>query len=315
MRKKRFPRKKPGKNKKIQSGSLPDRRAMDKMMADVTRLIQEQELDSIDEINAYLQQMMNSGEPIPSTAPRTPLEQAQERMYEAWEAKGKQRIKLAKEALSISEDCADAYVLLAEESAKTLAEARDLYAKGVAAGERALGEEMFAEAEGHFWGVLETRPYMRARAGLASCLWQLDQREEAIKNYQEMMQLNPGDNQGIRYVLLTCLLEEGMDTQIEQLLSEYEDDVAAAWLYNWALFLYRQKNSSKKARAKLFEALKYNPHTPSYLLGRKRLPNQLPPYMGFGDESEAAYYVAEAGHMWLQEEGALDWMRAISTEA
>jgi tetratricopeptide (TPR) repeat protein len=317
MRKKRSPRKKTGtkKSKNIHSEPMPDRRAMDKMMADVTRLLQEQEFDSIDEINAYLQKMMNAGEPIPSSEPRTPLEKAQECMYEAWEAKGKRRIKLAKEALSISEDCADAYVLLAEESAKTLAEAATLYANGVAAGERALGEEMFAEAAGHFWGVLETRPYMRARAGLASCLWQLDQREEAIIHYQEMLKLNPGDNQGIRYVLLAYLLEENMDAQIEQLLSEYEEDAAAAWLYNWALFLFRQKKSGKKARTKLLEALKYNPHVPSFLLGRKRLPNQLPPYMGFGDESEAAYYVAEASHLWLQEEGALDWMRTISTEA
>lgn len=315
MSKKRLPRKKSGKKKKaMPSDSFPDRRAMDKMMADVTRLLQDQEFDSIDDVNAYLQQMMNSGEPIPSVEPRTPLEKAQERMYDAWDAKGKRRVKLAKEALAISEDCADAYVLLAEESARTLAAATDLYAKGVAAGERALGEEMFVEAAGHFWGVLETRPYMRARAGLASCLWQLDQQEEAIIHYQEMLKLNPGDNQGIRYILLTCLLEEGKDTQIKQLLSEYEDDVAAVWLYNWSLFLYRQKTSGKKARAKLLEALKYNPHVPSYLLGRKRLPNQLPPYMGFGDENEAAYYVAETGHLWLQEEGSLDWMRTISTE-
>jgi hypothetical protein len=143
-----------GKSKEKQSKPIPDRRSMDKMMADIGRLLESQKFDSIEDVNAYLQELMASGESIPSAAPRTPVEQAQELMHEAWEASGKQRIKLAKEALVISEDCADAHVLLAEESARTLVEARDFYAAGVKAGERALGEDLFEEAVGHFWGLL-----------------------------------------------------------------------------------------------------------------------------------------------------------------
>lgn len=305
-----------GKSKKTQPNPIPDRRSMDKMMADIGRLLESQEFEDIDEVNAFLQQVMATGEPIPAAAPRTPLEEAQELMYEAFEASsGKQRIKLAKKALTISEDCADAYVLLAEESAGSLEEARDLYTAGVEAGKRALGEEMFAEAEGHFWGVVETRPYMRARAGLANCLWQLGQHQAAIGHYEEMLRLNPGDNQGIRYLLLTAYLAEDMDTKAERLLGEYEDDASATWLYNRALLVYRQEKSGKKARTQLQEALQYNPHVPAYLLGRKRLPKQLPPYVGFGDENEAVYYVAESGHLWVEQEGALDWLHRVSTES
>lgn len=240
----------------------------------------------------------------------------QDLMYEAFEASLRtQRIKLAKEALAISENCADAYVLLAEESARSLEEAGDLYAAGVEAGKRALGEKMFAEAEGHFWGVVETRPYMRARAGLASCLWQLGQRQAAIEHYEEMLRLNPGDNQGIRYLLLTAYLAEGLDAAAERLLDEYEDDASATWLYNRVLLIYRQEKSGKKARAQLQEALQYNPYVPAYLLGRKRLPKHLPPYVGFGDENEAVYYAAEASHLWVEQEGALDWLQRVSTES
>jgi len=317
MSKKRTQKKRrPGKSKKTQPNPIPDRRSMDKMMADIGRLLESQEFEDIDEVNAFLQQVMATGEPIPAAAPRTPLEEAQELMYEAFEASsGKQRIKLAKKALTISEDCADAYVLLAEESAGSLEEARDLYTAGVEAGKRALGKGMFAEAEGHFWGVVETRPYMRARAGLANCLWQLGQHQVAIEHYEEMLRLNPGDNQGIRYLLLTAYLAEAMDTKAERLLGEYEDEASATWLFNRALLLYRQEKSGKKARAQLQEALQYNPHVPAYLLGRKRLPKYLPPYVGFGDENEAVYYVAEAGHLWVEQEGALDWLQRISTEA
>src|SRR3954470_9174967 len=94
-----------------------------------------------------------------------PTTKAQEVMYEAWErTTSRSRIALARKALTISPLCADAYNLLADE-AKTPEEARDLYIRGVEAGQLALGPEGFEEFDGHFWGFLETRPYMRARHG------------------------------------------------------------------------------------------------------------------------------------------------------
>ena len=113
---------------------------------------------------------------------RSAVDEAQEIMYDAWEAPTRQRaVALARKALEVSPDCADAYNLLAEETAETLEEAIELYEKGVEAGERALGKKAFKEDVGYFWGLLETRPYMRARAGLAQCLWVAGQGEEAVE--------------------------------------------------------------------------------------------------------------------------------------
>jgi len=61
----------------------------------------------------------------------------------------------AHKALGISPLCADAYVLLAEEAARSIKEARDYYAKGVEVGELALGPRRFKEYAGHFWGILD----------------------------------------------------------------------------------------------------------------------------------------------------------------
>lgn len=30
--------------------------------------------------------------------------------------------------------------------------------------------------------------------------------------------------------------------------------------------------------------------------------------MGLGDETEVQHYVAKAGHLWLEQEGAVDWL-------
>jgi tetratricopeptide (TPR) repeat protein len=229
-------------------------------------------------------------------------------MYEAWDSFGKRRVELARRAFDISKDCADAYVLLAEETARSLNEAKDLYEQGVRAGERGLGSQ-FEEYVGHFWGIMETRPYMRARAGLAQCLWMLGGRQQAIEHYTDMLRLNPNDNQGIRYILANCLLEEGSDDALWKLLEQYEDDAAATWLYSRALWVFRQGGVSEKANRHLKEALGGNRFVPSYLLGKKRLPKRLPEYIGLGDENEAIAYAAEAMKAWQKTEGALEWLR------
>lgn len=236
-----------------------------------------------------------------------PLEQAQEMIYQAWEASGRQRLKLARQALTLSEDCADAYVLLAEE-AGSLHDAKVLYEQGVAAGERALGSDIFIEDVEHFWGILETRPYMRARAGLAECLWSLGHQEEAISHLQELLRLNPGDNQGIRYLLMYRLLECNDDTAVPQLLERYEDEATASWAYSRALWTFRQEGPSPLANKALKQAVEANPHVPHFLLGKKHLPKKLPPYVGFGDESEAACYVAQGLKVWRLIPGALEWL-------
>ena len=116
---------------------------------------------------------------------RTPLDAAQQLIYDAWEAPTvRKAVELARKALTSSPDCADAYVLLAQDAARDPGEALELYAKGVAAGERALGKRAFKRDVGYFWGLLETRPYMRARAGLAQTLWEFGRHQEAIHHYQ-----------------------------------------------------------------------------------------------------------------------------------
>jgi len=99
------------------------------------------------------------------SAPPTSLEKAQNLIWQAFESDDpERRCQLAQQALAICPDCADAYVLLAENAASR-GEALDLYTRGVAAGERALGAQALQEYAGHFWGFLQTRPYMRAREG------------------------------------------------------------------------------------------------------------------------------------------------------
>lgn len=235
---------------------------------------------------------------------------AQDLMYDAFEADGARRVALAREALTISADCADAYLLLAEEQAATLEEARELLEQGVAAGERALGAEPFEEDVGYFWGLIETRPYMRVRAALAETLWALGRHEDAVAHQRELLRLNPNDNQGVRYRQAEWLLALERYEELDELFTTYKDDAAAAFAYTKALAAFRRRGDSPESKALLAEARNQNPHVPAYISGRKRLPARLPDYVGFGDASEAIDYAAGAQEQWANVPGALAWLAA-----
>jgi tetratricopeptide (TPR) repeat protein len=287
---------------------VADRRALEKVSANLTRLLAEQSFETMEEANEFISQFVGTKDiPLPERE-LTPLEQAQDKMYEAWEARSrKARVRLAREALAISPDCADAYVLLAEETARTPDEALRLYEEGMRAGERALGPEAFAEDVGNFWGTLETRPYMRARAGVAECLWEMGETASAVEHYQELLRLNPGDNQGNRYPLAQLLLQEGKNEELGALLEEYGEKASAEWAYTRALWLFRHEGASPRASRTLQEAFDENRFVPIFLLDLQPLPEDPPEYISPGEESKAVDYLINNGDYWIDTPGASEW--------
>ena len=237
---------------------------------------------------------------------------AQNVMYEAWErTTSRSRIALAHKALGISPLCADAYVLLAEEAARSTEEARDYYAKGVEAGELALGPRGFKEYAGHFWGFLETRPYMRARAGLAGTLVQLGDVAGALAHYRNMLKLNPNDNQGIRYVLAGCLFRQDDGSALKELLAAHEDG-SAFWLYTRALMAFRESGEDEQAAALVRDAWSANEHVPAILAGTKPPVISDNGYVTMGGPDEATYYVTECGPAWHRTPGAVTWLTKLA---
>src|SRR5688500_10295670 len=82
---------------------LPDRRALERNVADMTQALAGQEFRSPEEIDVYLQELLARG-PLPRRRPTSTVEQAQDLMYDAWAAVGPQRVKLARKALQVSAD-------------------------------------------------------------------------------------------------------------------------------------------------------------------------------------------------------------------
>jgi tetratricopeptide (TPR) repeat protein len=245
---------------------------------------------------------------------QTALKKAQDLAWDAMDAPTrKAAISLARQALKISPDCADAYVILAQEYATTVHEAIHYYQAGVAAGERAIGPEGFLKLKGFFWGELETRPYMRARAGLAESLWEIGKFKEAIDHLQDMLRLNPNDNQGLRYLLAAHLFESGEIAPLKQLLNKYRE-VSAAWVFTKALLLFNEKGDTAETQKALSKAMNFNPYVVQYLTGQKKLPKQLPDYIGYGDNNEAVDYAYRYIAGWSKVPGALKWLKSLHPE-
>jgi tetratricopeptide (TPR) repeat protein len=291
------------------STGLPDRRVMERVLVEVERFVVRSDIEDPAALDrAVRERFAGSLDALPSTAV-TPLDRAQELVYRAAEARGRRRVQLARRALLISADCADAYVLLAEHAGDD-ERARELYAAGVAAGERALGPHAFEEDVGRFWGIVATRPYMRARFGLAQCLEDLGRRDEALEHYRELLRLNPDDNQGVRAVLLPALLSAGLDEEAGELLARYEQDPSALWRYGQALWTFRREGDSRPARERLREAVRANRHVPRYLAGRAEWPHAVPSAYAFGSEEEAVLCALQLGEAWRGTPGAARWLEA-----
>ncbi len=286
-----------------------DRRAQDKTMLAVELLMAQRNPETIDEANAILSREIKGRIPeLPP--PATPLERAQWLCFEAFECRGRRQVQLAKQALSVCPDVADAYCILAEHRGYDPAAACELFRQGVEAGRRALGEEPFDDPEFPFWGAIRSRPYMRARQGLAETLKALGRKQEAADEYRAILQLNPNDNQGIRYQLAPLLLESNRLDELDGLLSrkEYRDDGSAEWAYVRALLAFRRSAASPEARSELLAAMDCNSHVPKYLLGRAELPPSPPPFFTPGDEREAVIVACSQKSLWEQTPKALDWL-------
>jgi tetratricopeptide (TPR) repeat protein len=125
-----------------------------------------------------------------------------------------------REALRLDPGHADAWVHVGNRrfEEERVAEALPLYERGQAAAEeRTIGDP--ARYPAPFWLDVDSRPFMRALHGRGLCLWRLGRTDEARQVFARMLELNPNDNQGVRFLLHD--LDEGLSWE-ESLVRDEE---------------------------------------------------------------------------------------------
>ncbi len=279
--------------------------ARDDMMRDLTRLLGRQDFANIDEVNAFLQREV-MGKPLPRVKAVTNRERAEDLVMSARNERSLVKVRTkAANALALDADCIAAHQLLAEVAegpVAALAHCRD----GIAAGDRALAQEL-RDGDATLWYNPIGRQYLMVRFTYADLLWQSGDRPAALDEARAILRLNPGDNQGTRYVLLGWLMRAGSVAAIDALLAEF-DDASASWMFTIALHQYRMRGPVAEANKALHAAMTQNAHVIPMLLGEVAMPEELPDSYILGHETEAALYVNASISTWIDAVGAMEWL-------
>uniref|UniRef100_A0A674NS66 Suppression of tumorigenicity 7 like n=1 Tax=Takifugu rubripes TaxID=31033 RepID=A0A674NS66_TAKRU len=239
-------------------------------------------------------------------------------MQKAWRERNPQaRIRAAYQALEMNQDCAAAYVLLAEEEATTITEAERLFRKALS-----IGKSGLYSAQRHRNRNINLLVYIKRR--LAMCARKLGRVKEAVKMMRDLMKEFPLLGMlNIHENLLEALLELQAYADVQAVLAKYDDislPKSATICYTSALLKARAvsdkfspeaasrrglSSAEMNAVEAIHRAVEFNPHVPKYLLEMKSL--ILPPehILKRGDSEAVAYAFFHLQH-WKRAEGALN---------
>ena len=254
----------------------------------------------IDEANEKLQEfikMYNNGE---MEYKNTPLDDAYEILEEAHNARNeKEALRLAKKAYEKSSECFDAILFqcdLEENGIKRMKLLND----GLEFEKNRLTKEKYFDKEniGYFYGIFETRPYIRGLVIKIEYLLEEGKLRQAASVCKEVLKLNENDNLGARYLLMAiyAVLEEEKD--MLDLYKKYpEEDLEMLF----PLFaIYYKIGNDKKAKDYLNRIDKCNSNFVKYFKGTIKPSEKVNPgYYSRGDSSEIFMYLSRYDYLLI----------------
>ena len=144
--------------------------------------------------------------------------------------------------------------------------------------------------------------------------WRLarNERDTAVTTAEALLELNPDDTHGVRFVLMNEYLRAGCDERALALAEQYPHDIAPETRFGAVLALLRMRRLQEAERA-LHTARSDLPKTAQYLLpARVRRPRVAQGTIEVGGDDQAWLYRDEMRAVWQQTPGALEWLRAHS---
>lgn len=165
------------------------------------------------DINSHLEAAMNE-----EFKPKGNLEKAQLFVYKAYDAENDQdRYRFAEQAANLDNNNVDVLLLKAE-IAEQDDGAEELYRTAINA-----GEMKFEEATENPWGYVTNRPYMRALFKYGVWLYERERFSEASQLFNHLLELNPEDNQGARYLAIASSIHQENFDKACEILDDYEE--------------------------------------------------------------------------------------------
>ena len=308
-------------------------RDSERMIKMIHKIIASKDFGSNEEVQRFIQEHLAGREMeeleamLPDDGPQSDLDRADSLIDGIPEGTTPAEVvRIAKQALALSEDCMGAwfeYGVYAEDTATAL----ERFEKGIERGRVFFEEQIKACGEGHgLWGYIEARDFMRLLEEEAKALVELGEMDRAAEVYEEMLALNPNDDQGIRSSLLRIFMIHRRLDDARKLLDRFPNDTMMDMAYgralleivetmertgfqipdvdapgapaNAAAFLKSLGPEFQPAVKLLNHAVKMNPFVPVFMLHGSLLEVEVDELVVFGGPYEAVTYAQQWCLLW-----------------
>ena len=159
------------------------------------------------------------------------------------------------------------------------------------------------------WTDAENRPGLRCLARLQSLAMEQGDFERARVLAELLIALNPGDNHGVRTVLMNMYLKAGDDEAAALLASSYQDDMFAELPYGRVLALVRMGRMDEASEAARL-AVDRLPEVRRYLMRERAGQPRIDAYhVALGSKEQAWLYRDEMRDLWVDAPEAMALIR------
>ncbi len=311
---------------------LPPRGTEDAMKV-IQKAILSQGIQTPEELEKFLNERL-VGKPLDELAaefaqqgPKTDLDRAEELLDGLDDDASTTEIRqAANQALAITPYCISAWLMLGVHEPDAT-KALEYFNQGIEKGRVRFDGLIEALEEGQgIWGWIEARDFMRLLNNRALVLQDLGEFEQATQTYDEMLELNPGDNQGVRGDLLRLYMIHRRHNDARALLDRYPDDEDIAMAYGRALLMFcetmvrsgyempdmEEPGAPKSppalmkslgpefdlAKKHIRRAVKLNPFVPWMMTHPQLMGVELDETVSFGGPAEAVAYAQKWALIW-----------------
>ena len=159
----------------------------------------------------------------------------------------KEALKYLKKALKLDPYNFDAQSYLIDLTADDFTERVKKYGDAVSKATKHMAEEGYFEDEyiGKFWGVLETRPYMRLRSMYTKLLLVCGRMGQVQRECEELLRLSENDNLGMRHMLMHVYAYFENEEAALALYKKYGDFDEAPIALPLSILYYKKGNIPK----------------------------------------------------------------------
>ena len=156
---------------------------------------------------------------------------------------------------------------------------------------RLIKEKYFVKENiGYFYGIFETRPYIRGLVVKAEYLLEEGKLHQAESICKEVLRLNKNDNMGVRYLLMAIFATLEEENNMLKLYKKYPEENLEMLFPLFAL--YYKIGNDKKAKEYLNRINKCNSNFVKLFNGTIKESNKVDPgYYSRGDSSEIFMYL------------------------